>query len=381
MTSYSVFLGIDVAKAKFDVFNSNTGEYLVLPNSPEGIGQLLERHIVPGGLVVCESTGGFERALVLALSQAGADFHVSNPGQVRSFAKAIGWRAKTDRKDAHLLVEYAKTRDIKADLPWIPEDLELRSLVTRHRQISDLISMEKNRLKQAYFADLRASVQTVIDALKAERDRVDLMIIRRINHDPAQAALCQAMQQTIGVGPTISITLLANLPELGRYSRESITALVGLAPWTRESGAWKGKSHIGGGRATARWALVMAAFTAIRRDPEIHAYYLKLVAAGKPKKVAVIACARKILVRLNARIRDFLQQQQANPPAKPVQLPEPKAKRPGPGRPKKVVPAAEAAQPAATKAKKRALLPQEPAAVVARKPRKPRSEGTLRKAA
>lgn len=301
----SLFLGIDVAKDSFDVASLPSGLSLSLPNDAKGRKQLLEqleKHAVV--LIVLEATGGYERSLVAELLQAGQKVIVANPRQVRDFARGIGKLAKTDRIDAAVLAKFGQVVQPQPRQRPSDQAVNLAELVTRRRQVSDLLTAESNRLPMARHAPVRKSLQKIIRALEQQLIDLDKLIRDNIESDDGLRRKDEIVQSFKGVGPGTSSLLLSHLPELGRLNRQQIAALAGLAPWTVQSGPWVGQSKIWGGRAEVRSMLYMAAITAIRWNPIIRTFYQRLRSQGKRFKVAITACMRKMLVILNTLIRN-----------------------------------------------------------------------------
>jgi transposase len=300
-----VVVGIDVAKDRLDVKVLASGEVLTFSRDGEGIGALVERlKPLDVRLVAVEATGALHRVVVAALAAAGLPVVVVNPAQVRAFADALGKRAKTDPIDAHVIARFAQATDPQVrPLPDKAAQL-LSDLVTRRRQIVQMIGAEKQREKHVSLPRLQRSIARLLKALQKELSDLDGQIDEQIRASPLWLENEKLMRSVPGVGPAISRSMIAELPELGRLDRRQIAALAGLAPWTRQSGKWKGKSFIGGGRAPVRTALFMGALVASRRNPELKTFRDRLVANGKPKMVALIATARKLLTILNAIIRD-----------------------------------------------------------------------------
>jgi transposase len=300
----ALYVGIDVAKDSFDVASEPAGIKLSLPNDPQGRQRLLEvlqNHTV--ALVVLEATGGYERDLVAELLGAGHEVVVANPRQVRDFARGIGKLAKTDSIDAGVLALFAKMVQPKRRPQPSQQTTTLAELVTRRRQLSDLLTQERNRLGAARDRRVRASIQKVIQMLENQVKQLDKLLRDNIESDDGLKRKDQIVQSAAGVGPGTSAMLLGHLPELGRLNRQQIAALVGVAPWDFKSGKWAGRSKIWGGRREVRNMLYMAAMTAIRHNDVIRNFYDRLVAKGKLFKVAITACMRKLLVILNTLIR------------------------------------------------------------------------------
>jgi len=301
----TLYVGIDVAKASFDVASEPAGITLSLPQDPTGRQKLLDvlqTHAV--ALIVLEATGGYERELVAQLMQAGLKVVVANPRQVRDFARGIGKLAKTDRIDAAVLARFAQVVQPQPRQQPSGQMELLAELVTRRRQLSGLLTQEYNRLPKAQHAMVRKSLQKSIRALEQQIMDLDKLIRQNIESDDGLKRKDQIVQSVKGVGPGTSAMLLSHLPELGILNRQEIAALVGVAPWDVQSGKWAGKSRIWGGRAEVRTMLYMAALAAIRFNPAIRAFYQRLMAQGKLFKVAITACMRKLLIILNTLVRN-----------------------------------------------------------------------------
>ena len=298
-------LGIDVAKDSFEVASDPVGLKLSLTNDPKGRRQLLDslqnRNI---GLVVLEATGGYERALVADLIQAGCRVVVANPRQVRDFARGMGQLAKTDAIDAHVIARFGRIVQPKPRPKPGDQTVDLAELVSRRQQLSRLLTAESNRLPMARHPKVRKSLQQVIRTLEGQIGKLDKLIRDNIESDDGLQHKDQLLQSFKGVGPSTSAMLLSHLPELGSLNRQEIAALAGLAPWDAQSGKWAGKSRIWGGRKEVRNMLYMAALVAIRWNPAIKKFYQRLISQGKEFKVAITACMRKILVILNTLIRN-----------------------------------------------------------------------------
>lgn len=303
MTLPTVFVGIDVAKATLDVALRPSGEHWSLANESAAIATLVTtlQHHVPA-LITLEATGGFEHAVVAALAAAGLPLVVVNPRQVRDFARATGQLAKTDAIDAHVLALFADR--VRPEPRPLPDDATqaLDALLTRRRQLLDMLVAEKNRLGFARPL-IRRRITQHIRWLERQLDDVDHDLGEMIEASPLWRAKDNLLRSVPGVGPVLSRTLLGGLPELGQLSRKQIAALVGVAPLARDSGTLRGKRLIWGGRAPIRTVLYMSALVAARHNPVIRAFYQHLRAAGKPPKVALTACMRKLLTILNAMLR------------------------------------------------------------------------------
>jgi transposase len=301
----AIVVGIDVSQEKLDVHVLPSGEAFVVSNDEAGIGDLTGRLAgVAPSLVALEATGGFEMLAAVNLGAAGMPVAVVKPDQVRSFANALGKRAKTDPIDAAVIARFASATGVKARPLADAETRLLADLVTRRRQITAMIVAEEARLKRAANRQLKKSIARLLTALKRELKSLDADLDGQIRRSPAWRVKEDLLSSVPGIAKGISRTLIAELPELGSLDRRQIAALVGVAPFTRQSGKWRGKSFIGGGRASVRAALFMGALVASQHNPVLKAFRDRLVASGKPKIVAVIATARKLLTILNAIIRD-----------------------------------------------------------------------------
>lgn len=298
------FVGIDVSKDRLDVAVLPSGEVFVTGRDADGLDDLLARlRPLAPALVALEATGGFETVVAATLAGAGMPVAVVNPAQVRAFATAIGQRAKTDPIDARLIARFAETT--RPEARPLPDEATTRlaDLVGRRRQIIAMIVAERQRQKR--FADrrLQKSIARLLDALQRELSEVEAEINDDVRGSPAWREKEDLLASVPGVGPTIARTLIAEMPELGTLDRRQIAALAGLAPWTRQSGQWKGRSFIGGGRASVRAALHMGAITASRHNPVLRAVRQRMQAAGKAPMVIMVAIARRLLIILNAIVR------------------------------------------------------------------------------
>ncbi len=301
----NTIVGIDVSKDRLDVAVRPSGEMFVIERSPAGLEQLTFRlGALSPNLVGLEASGGFETVVAAALAAARLPVVVVNPAQIRAFAKAIGQRAKTDPIDAAVIAHFVEaTKPEPRPLPDEATQL-LADLVARRRQILEMAVAERQRQKRVTAPHLRKSIVRLLKALERELTSVDTDINDTVRGSPAWREKEDLLASVPGVGPTIARTLIAELPELGQLSRRQVAALAGLAPFTRQSGQWRGRSFIGGGRTAVRTALFMGAMVAKRHNPTLKAFFDRLVAAGKPRMVALIAVARKLLTMLNAILRD-----------------------------------------------------------------------------
>ncbi|WP_105400041.1 IS110 family transposase [Neorhizobium sp. T7_12] len=304
-----IIVGIDVSKERLDISIAPLGTAFFVENSHAGLDDLIGRLKATHGaeascVVALEATGGFEMLAAAGLSSAGFAVIVVNPAQVRAYANAIGRRAKTDPIDAEVIAAF-----VAATRPEIrplrdAETQALSALVDRRRQIVQMIVAEQNRLRMVVETQAQKSIKRLLAALRRELDSLDADLVEHIRKSPLWRVGERLLVSVPGVGPATARTLLAEMPELGGLDRRQIAALAGLAPWTRQSGQWKGKSFIGGGRGKVRAALFMAALVASRHNPILKAFRDRLVAAGKPRIVAIVATMRKLLTILNAIIRD-----------------------------------------------------------------------------
>jgi transposase len=297
--------GIDVSKARLDVFVLPQRIALAAPNAAGGIARL-RRRLQRSGVerVVVEATGGLEYPVARALSDAGLQVARVPPGRVRGFRSFLGKRAKTDALDAELIARFALAMP-DDDIRSVPSEQAeaIRSLSARRRQLVDLLVQEKTRLKMARDRFVQDSLRITITALKAERDRIEAALAKAIAADGAIRHKCELLHTIPGIGEVVATVLITDLPELGTLNRHQAASLAGLAPHPQRSGTSVHGDHIGGGRACVRTALYMGALTAIRRNPAFKAFYQRLIAAGKPRKIAIVAVARKLVVLANTIIK------------------------------------------------------------------------------
>jgi len=303
MTPSTIFVGIDVANARLDLAWRPTGERWTAPNTERGIRSICRRLRTPApALIVLEATGGLELPLTGALAAAGLPVVVINPRQVRDFAKATGRLAKTDALDAAVLAQFAEA--VRPEPRPLPDAATqaLSALLLRRRQLIEMCTAEKNRLGTAP-TPVRKGIRAHITWLEGRLADLDEELAHAIRKSPLWRDKDDLLQSTPGVGPVLAQTLLASLPELGTLTRQQIAALVGVAPLNRDSGTFRGKRRVWGGRAHVRAALYMSALGATRFNPVIRVFYQRLCAAGKAKKVALTACMRKLLTMLNAMLK------------------------------------------------------------------------------
>lgn len=303
MESEDRYVGIDVAKSRLDIAVRPGEEQWSVTNEEEGIGTLVSRlEELEPALVVLEATGGLELAVTAALATAKMPVVVVNPRQVRDFARAAGQLAKTDRLDAQIIARFGEAmQPTPRPLPDA-EAQALTALLTRRRQVVEMVTAEKNRLHTAR-PSMRKEIRRHILWLEKSLANLDRDLRESLRHSPVWRERDNLLQSVPGVGPVLSLTLLAELPELGTLDRRKIATLVGVAPLSRDSGLLRGKRTVWGGRTRVRAALYMGTLVATRFNPVIKAFYQRLCAAGKAKKVALIACMRKMLVILNGILR------------------------------------------------------------------------------
>ena len=299
----TMFAGIDVSKTHLDyAFHGESKSYQVA-NDESGAAQIVaEMKRREMGRIVVEATGGLEMVLVAALAEAKQPVALVNPRQARDFAKSTGKLAKTDQIDCHILAHYGQA--IQPRIYELPdtESQYLGAVLARRRQVIDMMTAERNRLGIAS-TSLRKRIQDHIDWLEEEKDALEKDLQDHIQQSPIWKAKDEILRSTPGVGPGLSTTLLFDVPELGMLSGKEIAALVGVAPFNRDSGKFRGKRAVWGGRAQVRSVLYMSALSATRWNPVIRAFYDRLIKAGKPFKVAITACMRKLLTILNAMVK------------------------------------------------------------------------------
>ena len=304
MKEVALFVGIDVSQDRLDLAVRPTGETRQVVYDPAGTGAMTEylKKLGPQ-LVVVEATGGLETAVAAELAAEGLPVVVANPRKVRAFARATGQLAKTDALDARVLAQYGET--LRPQPRALPDAAtrELRALVVRRRQLVEMITAEGNRLRRAT-RRVRPRVEEHIKWLKENLAELDRDLDDTIRSSPIWKDQNRLLRSVPGVGPVLSLTLLSGLPELGALNRGEVAALVGVAPFNQDSGSFRGKRRVWGGRGQVRAALYMAALVASRYNPALKEFYQRLCQAGKPKKVALTACMRKLLTILNAMVRD-----------------------------------------------------------------------------
>jgi transposase len=301
----NIIVGIDISKDQLDIRVRPSQDSFCVPRDAAGLEGLVERLLVlKPTLVVMEATGGFETIVASTLAAAGLPLAVVNPRRIRAYAQALGHLAKTDRLDAAIIAAYGEAAKIEPQI--VPDEAArmLGELVARRRQIIEMMGIERNRRRSLTRSKLIKGLERILAALQKELSDVEKEIDEAVRGTPAWREKDELLQSMPGVGPNISSMLIAELPELGTFTRRKIAALVGVAPMADDSGKHHGRRHIKGGRAQVRNGLYMAALVGTRFNPVIAAYYRRLTAAGKKPKEALTACMRKILVTLNAILRD-----------------------------------------------------------------------------
>ncbi|HEX6092043.1 MAG TPA: IS110 family transposase [Dongiaceae bacterium] len=300
-----VFVGIDVAKARLDVHVRPTGEAFTVARDGEGVASLVDRlRTLAPALVVMEATGGFETVVAAALAAAGLPLVVINPRQIRDFARATGQLAKTDALDAAVIALFAaQTRP--EPRPLADEQTRLLGeLVARRRQLIEMMSAERNRRIHLSRRSLIKALERHLAMLQKDLSEIEQEIDTTVRGTPIWREREELMTSVPGVGPTLARTILADVPEIGTLDRKQIAALIGVAPFNRDSGVFKGRRTTWGGRGKVRAALYMAALVASRHNPTLRNFYQRLLLSGKAKKLALTAVMRKLLTILNAMIRD-----------------------------------------------------------------------------
>ena len=302
MTEAGGFVGIDVAKAELEVVVRPSGARWTVTNNPVGLAQLQERlQASAPSLIVLEATGGYEVAVVAALATAALPVVVLNARQVRDFARATGRLAKTDAIDAGVLAHFAEV--VRPPVRPLPDTMtqSLQAWLLRRRQLVEMLLAEEQRRSRAP-RPIQRQIDQHVRWLRAQLGAVEKDLAQTLRESPVWREKDNLLRSVPGVGPVLTTTLLGDVPELGQLNRKQIAALIGVAPLNRDSGTYRGRRAVWGGRARVRATLYMATLTAARYNPLIRAFYERLVAAGKPKKVALTACMRKLLTILNARI-------------------------------------------------------------------------------
>jgi len=304
--SFALFVGVDVSKAQLEVFFPDSQTRLAIENSEDAIVRELVEVLKPKprALVVMEATGGYESALVRALGKRDIAVAVVNPRQVRDFAKGIGRDAKTDTIDAEVIAKFGQVVQPAPLAAKSAAEEKLAALVTRRKQLLDLINQESNRLQQTGDHEIQELIRHSLESLKKQLQVIDARLEKCVAEDTANARKVEILNSVQGIGAVTISTFLADLPELGKLNRGEIAKLVGVAPVNRDSGTWQGKRFVSGGRGYVRRVLYMATLAATRFNAKIRAHYLHLLAKGKAKKLALVACMRKLLTILNTLIKN-----------------------------------------------------------------------------
>jgi len=304
MPKVNVYVGLDISKDHLDLHQLPQDRAARFESNPEGISKLITylKRRKPT-LIVIEATGGYETQLAAELVSAKLNVAVVNPFQVRSYAKALGKLAKTDAIDAQVLARFAQ--DIKPEPRTLPDEqeLELKALIMRRRQLVEMLVAEKNRLHRASSTQVKQSLQRMLNTIQQQIDQLDKQIKNSVQNSPIWREKDNLLRSVPGISDKTAHTLLALLPELGKLNRRQIASLVGVAPMNRDSGLYRGKRKIYGGRKSVRNALYMATVAAIRCNPLIKPFYDRLRQNGKEFKVALTACMRKLLVIINSMIK------------------------------------------------------------------------------
>ena len=302
MNKERTYIGVDVSKENLDIAVTASKQKWRINNNPSGIIRAVEivRDMAPA-LVVFEATGGLEISFWYALTEAGIDAAPVNPRQIREFARAKGRLAKTDTIDAQIIAQYGQAMQPKPQ-PF-PDTQELKEIITRRSQLVEMIAAEKNRLKAARRTRIQQDIKTNIEWLKSRLDGVDKDLDQTIMSNPEWREKYTLLESTPGIGPTTAASLVSEFPELGSLNRHQVAALAGVAPLNRDSGVMRGRRTVWGGRIRVRRALYMATLVATRYNSAIKAFYQRLCASGKPKKVALTACMRKLLIILNSLLK------------------------------------------------------------------------------
>jgi len=299
------FVGIDVSKATLDVVIRPTGEYFQVPNSDQGHSQLIERlMLLAPQAIVLEATGGYERRCTAALVDAQLPVAVIHPKRARELASGLGKLAKNDRVDAGVLAYCAQHCQVRPVIKTPEQQARLEALVLRRRQLVTMRAAEQMRLEQAVVKEAKKDVSQSVSFLNKHIDKIEKQIARLIDSDDHWQKRSEIIDSVPGIGPTTAAVIVAELPELGSLNRRQTSALVGVAPYAHDSGKRKGKRTIYGGRQDLRSSLYMATLTATTKNEVIKIFYQRLIAAGKPFKVAMVACIRKLLGILNQMVKN-----------------------------------------------------------------------------
>lgn len=303
-----MIIGVDVSKNKLDIHVSSVGEHCIIKNTRSSISQFMKKLLLKLGqpeLIVFEATGGYEKLLQSYLSNQKLPYHKAHPTRVFHFGKSKGYFAKTDCIDAHMLSKYGEQEEIVASQNTNEDQIKMRELSARKAQIKELIAKEKLKLNLIYLdKSIKRSIKRLIKLLEKELALIEKALGEIINDDKKLCETRELLQTVKGVGKEVSTLLITDLPELGQLNREAISCLVGVAPQTKDSGKKQGYRATGQGRAYVRRGLYMAALVAVRHNPRMNAIYEKLLLKGKKKKVALVAVMRKMLIMMNAMVKN-----------------------------------------------------------------------------
>ena len=298
------YIGIDVSKESLDLFIRPFNKYMQFKNDAKGINKLIGKlKSFQNASIGMEATGGYEKPAAQALAKTGHSVSVTNPRQIRDFAKAMGKLAKTDRIDAETIALFVEKMQPRPNAVYNEDQQKLAEYNARRRQLVEMINMEKNRLDKVS-GELKKSIKRIIKVLEKELQELNNFLTKVIQSNAEYAHKNELLTSIKGVGAVTAASIIADLPELGSINAKQISGLVGLAPYNRDSGTMRGKRTIWGGRATVRSSLYMAALVAIRYNEQINKFYVRLCAAGKKKKVALVACMRKLLIIMNTMIKN-----------------------------------------------------------------------------
>lgn len=304
MPTHRPTVGIDISKHHLDVYIDPHDQFLRVANDDNGVAQVLEQlQKLKAARIVIEATGGYERNILFSLAQKHLPVALVNPRSVRNYARAIGLTAKTDKLDARVLATYA--RQVNTHVFKKPDENQqaIKELVTRRRQLVEQRSANRCQREHVTHELVRQSIARVIEQLAIEIQAIEVAICEMIQADETLQKRSETLQQVKGVGPAVASVLVTELPELGHLDRRRLASLVGVAPMNHDSGQYRGKRYTQGGRSTVRRALYMATLVACRHNHVIRAHYQHLLAQRKPKKVALVACMRKMLIYLNSLMK------------------------------------------------------------------------------
>lgn len=305
MEKSETYIGIDIAQQSLDIASYPKGQIWKYKNDKRGIAKTVEKmQALQPTLIVMEATGGLEVPLRQALEEQGLPVAVVNPRRIRDFGRAMGILAKTDKLDARVMAYFAAKIEPEARLAAGTEIQDLKHLLERREQLQEMLTAERNRLKQSLNPTIQREIQAHIEWIEREIQNLDKLIKDKITANPELQNKIELLRSMKGVGDILSAILVARLPELGHLNQREIAALVGLAPFNRDSGRYRGKRTIWGGRATVRKAFYMPVLTAIRCNSTIRALYQRLIGQGKLKKVALVACMHKMLTILNSMMKN-----------------------------------------------------------------------------